>query len=192
LFLRVLDGGGIPGATGFPGGEWRTFWDGRDALNKPPRAFRWGGFAPSPPARMARIAHPTTSPRSRAPRVPPPAAVWISHEIHETCHFYAAFAEPVLYFVHIHFSWEASAMASITFDTHKFVRKLESAGFTTDQAEAVADAFRDASGEADLATKRDIDDLRRDMREMEQRMIIKLGGLIVLAVTVVATLDKLL
>jgi hypothetical protein len=83
-------------------------------------------------------------------------------------------------------------MATITFDTHKFVRKLESAGFTADQAEAVADAFRDASGEADLASKRDIDDLRRDMREMEQRMIIKLGALIVVAVTVVATLDKLL
>jgi len=50
-------------------------------------------------------------------------------------------------------------MATITFDTHKFIRKLESAGFSTDQAEAVADAFRDASGEADLASKRDIREL---------------------------------
>ena len=31
-------------------------------------------------------------------------------------------------------------MATITFDTLKFVRKLESAGFSMDQAEAVADA----------------------------------------------------
>jgi hypothetical protein len=43
-----------------------------------------------------------------------------------------------------------------------------------------------------LATRRDIDDVHRDMREMEQRMIIKLGGLMVVAVGVVATLVKLL
>ena len=50
-------------------------------------------------------------------------------------------------------------MATITFDTLKFVRKLESAGFSMNQAEAVADAFRDASGEAELASKRDIREL---------------------------------
>ncbi len=50
-------------------------------------------------------------------------------------------------------------MATITFDTLKFVRKLESAGFPINQAEAVADAFRDASGEAELASKRDIREL---------------------------------
>lgn len=50
-------------------------------------------------------------------------------------------------------------MATITFDTLKFVRKLESAGFSINQAEAVADAFRDASGEAELASKRDIREL---------------------------------
>lgn len=82
-------------------------------------------------------------------------------------------------------------MATITFDTHKFVRKLKEAGLPESQAEAIADAFKEAQGEAELATKRDIEDLGRDMREMEQRMIIKLGGLIVVAVTVVATLDKI-
>ena len=50
-------------------------------------------------------------------------------------------------------------MATITFDTHKFIRKLESAGFSTDQAEAVANGFRDASGEDELASKRDIREL---------------------------------
>ncbi|CAA9892011.1 conserved hypothetical protein [Candidatus Methylobacter favarea] len=54
-------------------------------------------------------------------------------------------------------------MTTITFDTHKFVRRLESAGFSTDQAEAVADAFRDTSAEADIASKRDI-------RELELKM----------------------
>ena len=46
-------------------------------------------------------------------------------------------------------------MATITFDNHS----LESVGFSTDQAEAVADAFRDGSGKADLASKRDIREL---------------------------------
>jgi len=54
-------------------------------------------------------------------------------------------------------------MAAITFDTHKFIRKLRAAGFEEAQAEAVADAFSDAQGESDLATKRDISDLRRDI-----------------------------
>jgi hypothetical protein len=47
-------------------------------------------------------------------------------------------------------------------------------------------------GEADLATKRDIDDVRRDMRELEQRLIIKLGALVAFAIGIVAVLVKLL
>jgi hypothetical protein len=48
-------------------------------------------------------------------------------------------------------------MTAITFDTHKFIRKLEEAGFDPKQAEAVADAFKEAQGEAEIATKRDIE-----------------------------------
>ncbi|MCB2261415.1 MAG: hypothetical protein LGR52_00465 [Candidatus Thiosymbion ectosymbiont of Robbea hypermnestra] len=36
---------------------------------------------------------------------------------------------------------------------------MEAAGFEPRQAEAVADAFREAQGEAELATKRDIERL---------------------------------
>lgn len=50
-------------------------------------------------------------------------------------------------------------MSSITFDTHKFIRKLEEAGFEPRQAEAVADAFKEAQSEAEVATKRDIERL---------------------------------
>ena len=50
-------------------------------------------------------------------------------------------------------------MGAITFDTHKFIRKLEEAGFEPKQAEAVTDAFREAQGQAELATKRDIERL---------------------------------
>lgn len=55
-------------------------------------------------------------------------------------------------------------MATISFDTLKFVRKLRAAGFAEQQAEGIADAFKEASGEAELATKRDVDFLKQDLR----------------------------
>ena len=78
-------------------------------------------------------------------------------------------------------------MPTITFDTLKFVRKLESAGFSVNQAEAVADAFRDASGEAELATRRDIERLeakieaRFERLEGEMKMNRWMLGIIVVA-----------
>lgn len=62
-------------------------------------------------------------------------------------------------------------MAAITFDTHKLIRKLENAGFNAKQAE--------------VATK-------TDLRELEYRLVIKLGGMMMACVAVVATLVKLL
>lgn len=47
-------------------------------------------------------------------------------------------------------------MASITFDTHKFIRRLKDAGVPEPQAEAMAEALRDAQGEAELVTKQDL------------------------------------
>lgn len=43
-----------------------------------------------------------------------------------------------------------------------------------------------------LATKQDIADLRRDMQDLEYRLTIRLGAMIALAITAVATLVKLL
>jgi hypothetical protein len=71
-------------------------------------------------------------------------------------------------------------MPSITFDTLKF-----------------------SAGEAELATVRDLRELgeitrheielvRRDLKDLEQRMTIKLGAMLVVAVSVVAALVKLL
>jgi hypothetical protein len=68
-------------------------------------------------------------------------------------------------------------MNTITFDTHKFVRKLESAGFPQQQAEAVADAFREASGEAELPNKRDLELVRQDIRELELRIYARFAAL---------------
>jgi len=87
-------------------------------------------------------------------------------------------------------------MSSITFDTLKFVETLKAAGVSDEQAKAISNAVRDAHEMAELATKRDLAELRtelqRDIRELEYRMTIKLGGLMVAAVGIVATLVKLL
>jgi hypothetical protein len=48
-------------------------------------------------------------------------------------------------------------MVAIAFDTLKFVEKLESGGFTHQQAKAAAQAFADATGEQ-LVTKNDLKD----------------------------------
>jgi len=94
-------------------------------------------------------------------------------------------------------------MTTITFDTHKFIRTLKEAGVPESQAEAFSDAFKEAQGEAELATQHDINDVRRDISDLrrdmdtrliqlEQRLIIKLGTLIAFAIGVVAVLVKLL
>ncbi len=54
-------------------------------------------------------------------------------------------------------------MSALTFDTHKFIRELKSADFTEKQAEAVANAFREAQSESEIATKRDIERLESKM-----------------------------
>lgn len=47
-------------------------------------------------------------------------------------------------------------MSTITFDTLKFVERLERAGVSREQASAMAEAFKDASSDAELATRKDI------------------------------------
>jgi alpha-galactosidase len=85
-------------------------------------------------------------------------------------------------------------MSTITFDTLELVDKLKTAGIPQEQAEAVVKVIVEAQHE--LSTRRDIDDLRRDMDsrliQLEQRLVIKLGGLIALSIGLVAALVKLL
>ena len=75
-------------------------------------------------------------------------------------------------------------MASIVFDTHAFVKRLTAVGMPEEQAEALADEQARLIDER-LATK---DDLER----LEQRLIIRLGGMMVVAVAAMAALVKLL
>jgi hypothetical protein len=58
-------------------------------------------------------------------------------------------------------------MATITFDTLKFAKKLEKAGLPQEQAEAIAEAFKEASAEAEVATKRDVEHLEIKIAEMK-------------------------
>ena len=47
-------------------------------------------------------------------------------------------------------------MATVIFDTHKFVRKLKESGFDEKQAESLSEAMRAAIDESELVTKKDM------------------------------------
>jgi hypothetical protein len=87
-------------------------------------------------------------------------------------------------------------MVSVAFDTLKFANRLKAAGVPDKQAEAEAEALAEVLevNLRSLATKEDLErfkiDLQRDLHELEQRMIIKLGALMAVAVGAVATLIK--
>jgi hypothetical protein len=78
-------------------------------------------------------------------------------------------------------------MTTTTFDTLAYVKRLREAGFTEPQAEAQAGALAEAlrQGAGELAIK-------ADLRELELRLTIKLGAMLVIAIGAVATLAKLL
>lgn len=80
-------------------------------------------------------------------------------------------------------------MATLTFDTLKFANKLKAAGLPPDQAEAQAEALAEVIelNIQDLVTK---EDLIVSLKDLEQRLIIKLGGMMVVAVGVIVALVK--
>jgi hypothetical protein len=70
-------------------------------------------------------------------------------------------------------------MTAVPFDTLKLARQLrDKAGFTPEHAEAAAEALAEAVGGADLATK-------ADLRDLEQRLTIRFGGMLIVAVGVI-------
>jgi len=75
---------------------------------------------------------------------------------------------------------------AITFDTLKFVQTLEEAGVGREQAVAFAAAVRDTHDAADVATKGDLREmelrLRSDALAMENRLLVKLGAMVAVAV----------
>ena len=75
-------------------------------------------------------------------------------------------------------------MAAVTFDTLKFVEKLKAAGIPETQAKAMAEAFKDAQGEADLVTKKDLQlelaPLKADITLIKWMLGLLLGGILAL------------
>ena len=74
-------------------------------------------------------------------------------------------------------------MGTIAFDTHKFTSTLKASGIPESQAEAIAEALRTAYIEAELATK-------TDLRELEYRLVITLGAMMMASIAAVAALVK--
>jgi len=85
-------------------------------------------------------------------------------------------------------------MGAIAFDTYKFIKKLEKSGFKEEQAEALSEAIKeiqDAHLET-LATKLDIESLRREIAESKTDIIKWCVGSVFGAVGLFATIIKLL
>lgn len=61
-------------------------------------------------------------------------------------------------------------MATVAFDTLKFVEKLKSAGVPEAQAKAEAEALQEAFGTAELATKRDLERLEAKLDTRFERI----------------------
>ncbi|WP_174889580.1 DUF1640 domain-containing protein, partial [Candidatus Williamhamiltonella defendens] len=88
-------------------------------------------------------------------------------------------------------------MGQVAFDTQEFVETLENAGLPKEQARAISIAVRQSHEVADVATKRDLEDVRKDLsaeiaevrKDMENRfdklglqLTVRLGGMLILAV----------
>ena len=86
-------------------------------------------------------------------------------------------------------------MSTLAFDTHAFVKDLTRAGMPEEQAEVLARSQATLIDEK-LATKQDLKELGtrlcRDMKELELRLTLRLGSMMVVAIGVVAALVKLL
>ncbi|MEO5334572.1 MAG: CCDC90 family protein [Magnetococcus sp. YQC-5] len=69
--------------------------------------------------------------------------------------------------------------AAVTFDTLKFVRRLRDAGVDEKQAEALSEAIRDVQDAQlkELSTKGDIQDVKRDIKELELRIAAEIAPL---------------
>jgi len=75
-------------------------------------------------------------------------------------------------------------MSTTTFDTLKLVDALEKAQIPREQARAIVDVVRESRDLSDLATKVDIEMLRKatkvDLEMLRKDIVIKLGGMLML------------
>jgi hypothetical protein len=72
-------------------------------------------------------------------------------------------------------------MNAVPFDTLKLADRLHGGGFTAEQARTFAHSLAEAAGAAELVTKPHLEDR---LVALEQRLTIRLGGMLVVAVGV--------
>ncbi len=82
-------------------------------------------------------------------------------------------------------------MATTTFDTFENVKRLKAVGFTEEQAIEQTKIITELI-ENRLATKQDIELIRRDLKELEMRLTIRMGMIMAASIAIVAALVKLL
>jgi hypothetical protein len=86
-------------------------------------------------------------------------------------------------------------MSAIAFDTLAYSKKLRLAGVPEAQAEVQAEAMAELVEER-LATKRDLkeleDRINYRLTELEYKLTVRLGSMMVVAVSLIAALVKLL
>ena len=76
---------------------------------------------------------------------------------------------------------------TINFDTHAFAQRLKTAGFSSDQVDTLIDLARESTPR-DLVTNESLD---TRLTILEQRMTIKLGSLLIVAMGMLLALLKL-
>jgi uncharacterized membrane protein YheB (UPF0754 family) len=81
-------------------------------------------------------------------------------------------------------------MSATTFDTLMYAKKLREAGFSEKQAEIQAEALKEII-DNNLATKHDIEKLSNKIEKVELTLTVKFGGMLVIAVGVLAAIIKL-
>ncbi len=80
---------------------------------------------------------------------------------------------------------------TLAFDTLAYAKKLQKVGVPAEQAEVQAETLADVL-ESNMATKRDIADFSRDLKEMDVRITIRLSGLMMVGIGALAVLIKVL
>jgi len=71
-------------------------------------------------------------------------------------------------------------MGQVAFDTQEFVETLENAGLPKEQAKAISIAVRKSHEVADVATKRDLEDVRKEIDARFDKLDAKIDSQIAL------------
>ena len=76
------------------------------------------------------------------------------------------------------------------YNAFQYLDDMRKAGVPGKQAEIIAKGMTEFA-ESELATKKDIELLQRNLKELELRLTVRLGGIMVLGVSVLTAIIKL-